>query len=162
MRPPDRGSRVEGMLRVYLLSILGGIALAPLGAVVGTIVTYYGLALRGMAEDQGRRGLLAGLIGGGGGLVLGFYAGFQVAWWIIDGDGGNTHPWAGAILSALFGLLGATLLGVPGLYFGVLLAEHQGVTNYMGERAAWALFWVAIPLAALGGLAGFLLGWWLA
>jgi len=55
------------------------------------------------------------------------------------------------------GLAFAAVLFVLGLVAGIPLAAKRGISNYAGERAAWSLFYVALPLGAAGGIAGFLL-----
>jgi len=128
---------------------------APLGFALGTAVAYAWLSWRGVSEDQGRRGLLAGTLGGPIGVVAAFLAGHQVAGWLLGGGGGS---WRAVFGGLLVGLPAAALFGTVALVAGVHLAERRGVTNYAGERAAWALSWVALPTAVVTAIAGFLVG----
>ncbi len=139
----------------WLIAIVAGLLAAPVGFLAGTLAAYGILALR-MPEREGRRGLLAGTIGGPLGAVGGFIAGFQGAWWVREGGGG------GFVLGLLFGIPMGLLAATAGLVFGTHLAERRGVTNYAGERAAWGLYYVAIPAGILAGAGGFVLGFWLA
>lgn len=140
----------------WLWSILAGVLAAPVGFLVGTFVAYGILKLRRVSELGGRRGLLAGTIGGPIGIVLGFMLGFQGAWWVIGGGGGS---WRGFLAGCIFGIPGGVVAGALGLIAGVHMAERRGVTNYMGERAAWGLYYVAIPALVVVAAGGFLLGW---
>jgi hypothetical protein len=58
------------------------------------------------------------------------------------------------------GLAAAAVLFAIGLVAGIPLAAKRGVSNYAGERAAWSLFYVALPLGVAGGIAGFLAGYY--
>jgi hypothetical protein len=140
----------------WLWSILAGVLAAPAGFALGTLAVYLILKLRGVPE--GRRGLLAGTIGGPIGVILGFMLGFQATWWVLEGGGGS---WRGFVAGCLFGIPGGLVAGAAGLITGVHLAERRGVTNYMGERAAWGLYYVAIPALVVVAAGGFLFGWWL-
>jgi hypothetical protein len=131
----------------------------PLGAIAGVALLYVGLALGGMSEREGRRGLTAGVFGLVPGGIGGFMAGFAGAQWIQSGSEAATR---GLLAGIVTGVLLALVLGFAGLLVGIPLAESRGVTNYAGERAAWSLFYVALPTAALAGIGGFLLGRWLA
>lgn len=146
-------------MKLWLLSILGGIALAPVGGIVGLAIVYGVLYLRRVSEHEGRRGFLAFLLGFLPGLPLGFYAGFRIAWLL---SGSAPGPWRRLVLAAMVSLLGMIAASVPAMIGGVHLAEARGVSHYAGERAAWALFYIALPAAAVLGGGGFLLGWWLA
>jgi hypothetical protein len=143
-------------VRVWILAILGGLALAPIGGVVGLGVAYVFLAWRGVTEQQGRRGMQAFLFGLIVGAPLGFWIGFEIAWWLCTRGGGS---WGATWLGGLLSILGALAVGVPGLVRGVHLAERRGVSN--DERTAWAMRHVALPAAVIGGVAAFMLGWWL-
>jgi hypothetical protein len=139
----------------WLIAVVAGVLCAPVGFLAGTLAAYGILALR-MPEREGRRGLLAGTIGGPLGAVGGFFVGFQGAWWVREGGGRGL---AGGLLFAVpLGLIAAT----AGLVLGTHLAERRGVTNYAGERAAWGLYYVAIPAGIVAAAGGFVLGWWLA
>lgn len=134
--------------------MLGGFAGAPLGAVLGLVIAYLLLMFSGVSEMEGRRGLLAGLYGVVPGLIIGFIAGFQLTLWLLT----RYTAWRQLIAGAAAALLFALLLGVAGFVMGYHWAEARGVSNYAGERGAWALFYVSLPGAAIGGIAGFLLG----
>lgn len=142
----------------WLYSILAGVLAAPVGFVLGTLVAYGILALRRVPEREGRRGLLAGTIGGPIGIILGFMAGFQGASWVMEGGGGTTRR---LLAGCLFGIPGGLLAGTVALVLGIHWAERRGVTNYAGERAAWSLYYVAIPTLVLTAAGGFLFGWWM-
>jgi hypothetical protein len=142
----------------WLLAILAGVLAAPVGFVLGTLVAYGALTLRGMTEREGRRGLLAGTFGGPLGAIGGFMLGFQGYWWLEGGGGGGL---AGLLGGCLFGIPLGLLVGAAGLVCGIRLAERRKVTNYMGERAAWGFYYVALPSGVLTACGGFLLGWWM-
>jgi len=72
-------------VRIWLLSILGGLAMAAVGSVVGLGVAYGALALRGVTEHEGRRGMLAFVYGVILGAPVGFWVGFKLAWWLCAG-----------------------------------------------------------------------------
>jgi hypothetical protein len=112
-----------------ILSILTGILAAPIGSVLAILLVYGVLILRGRSEDQGRRGLLAGVLGIVPGAIVGFSVGMTLA------NVGATHPlaWLAHLGAAL---LGAIAVGTIGLIIGTHCAEARGVTNYAGERAA--------------------------
>lgn len=133
---------------------LGGFAGAPLGALLGLVIAYVCLMLQGVSEMEGRRGLLAAVFGLLPGFIAGFMGGFQITMWMLT----RYVVWRQLIAGAAAGVLLAMLLGVAGFFLGYHWAEARGVSNYAGERGAWALFYVAFPGAALGGVAGFLLG----
>ncbi|MCK6461209.1 MAG: hypothetical protein L6Q95_15105 [Planctomycetes bacterium] len=139
----------------WLVAIVAGILAAPVGFALGTLAAYGILALR-MPEREGRRGLLAGTIGGPIGAIGGFILGFRGAWWVREGGGGSVA--LGLILGIPLGLVAAAV----GLVLGTGLAERRGITNYAGERAAWGLYYVAIPAGVVAAAGGFVLGWWLA
>jgi hypothetical protein len=65
------------------------------------------------------------------------------------------------LAGAATGLLAAVVLFIPGWIAGIRWAEARGISNYAGERAAWGLIHVALPLAVVGGTGGFVLGYWL-
>ena len=142
----------------WVWSILAGVLAAPVGFVLGTLAAYGILKLYRVSELGGRRGLLAGTIGGPIGIIAGFMLGFQGAWWVIGGGGGS---WRGFVAGCLFGIPGGLVAGAVGLFAGTHWAERRGVTNYMGERAAWGLYYVAIPALVVVASGGFLFGWWL-
>lgn len=142
----------------WILAIAAGLLVAPLGFAAGTALVYAGLALRGISEREGRRGLLAGTIGGPLGAIAGFCAGFQLAWWLREGGGGS---WRGLLTGGLIAVPAAAIAGTAALIAGIHLAERRRVTNYAGERAAWSLYYVAIPTALVTAAAGFVMGWWL-
>jgi hypothetical protein len=139
----------------WLVSIVAGVLGAPVGFAAGTAVAYGVLTLRGISEREGRRGLLAGTIGGPVGIVAGFMLSFRGAWWILGGGGGSAR---GLLAGCLFAIPSGLIAGVVGLVLGTHMAERRGVTNYAGERAAWGLYYVAIPALVLTAAAGFLLG----
>jgi len=143
----------------WLVSLGAGLLVAPVGFALGTLLHYAWLAWRGMREDQGRRGLLAATIGGPLGAIGGFWLGFQTSWWLLEGGG---SPWRGFVAGCLIGLPAAAIAGTIALVAGVKLAERRRVTNYAGERAAWALYYVALPTTFVVAASGFVLGWWLA
>lgn len=142
----------------WLYQILAGLLAAPVGFALGTAVAYAWLSWRGVSEAQGRRGLLAGTAGGPLGVIAAFVAGHQTAGWLLDGGGGS---WRTVFSGLLVGLPAAAILGTVALVAGVHLAERRGVTNYAGERAAWALYWLALPTAVVTAIIGFLAGGWL-
>jgi hypothetical protein len=145
-------------MRTWLSAILGGLALAPVCGLVALVVAYAAMAWRGVTEHEGRRGMLAFLYGLLLGVPLGFWIGFKLAWWLCTGGGSRAAIGLGALLC----VLGVLAVGVPALVAGIHLAERRGVSHSGGERTAWALRRVALPAAALGGVAAFALGWWLA
>jgi hypothetical protein len=135
----------------WVIAILAGLLAAPVGLLAGTLAAYGILALR-MPEREGRRGLLAGTIGGPLGAVGGFILGFEGAWWVREGGGGS------AVLGLLFAIPMGLIAATAGLVLGTHLAERRGVTNYAGERAAFGLYYVAIPAGVLAAAGGFVLG----
>lgn len=143
---------------IWFWSILAGLLAAPLGFAAGTAVAWLWFGWRGATEREGRRGLLAGTIGGPIGVVVGFYLAFQSAWWLLDGGGGALRS---VLIGCLFGLPAAIVVGGLAVILGIRLAERRGVTNYAGERAAFALYYLAIPAAVSTAIAGFVAGWWL-
>jgi hypothetical protein len=140
----------------WLVSILAGVLAAPVGFVLGTAVAYGLLTLRHVSEREGRRGFLAGLVGGPIGLVAGFLAAFRCAWWLRGGGGGTTRS---LLFGALLGIPGGLLVGALAFVAGYHLAEARGLGNLGAERGVWSLFRVALPAAVLTTIGGFLLGW---
>jgi hypothetical protein len=138
----------------WVVSIVAGVLAAPVGFLAGTLAAYAILS-RTTPEAQGRRGLLAGTIGGPIGAVGAFILGFQGVWWVREGGG------SGLVGGLLFAIPLGVLASVAGLVLGTHLAERRGVTNYAGERAAWGLYYVAIPSGLVFAAGGFVLGWWL-
>ena len=117
-------------------AMLGGLAGAPLGAMLGLVIAYLLLMLAGISEMEGRRGMLAGLYGIVPGLILGFIAGFQITSWLFT----RYTAWRQLIAGAAAALLLALLLGVAGFVMGYHWAEARGVSHYAGGRGAWAVF----------------------
>lgn len=134
---------------------LAGLACAPVGALAGLAVAYGILTWRGVSEMEGRRGFLAGFYGIVPGIVLGFWAGFAIVRRLQTQYAERRAMVAGAAA----GLLAAVCLFVPGWIAGIRWAENRGASNYAGERAAWGLFYVALPLGVAGGIGGFMLGY---
>lgn len=137
-----------------LYPILVGLLAAPIGAAAAVLVAYALLALR-MGENQGRRGLLAGVMGIPIGLVAGFIAGHTLAAWLRDGGAGL---WSRAAAGIALAVPAAVVAAVIGLIAGTHMAEARGVSNYAGERGAWGLFYVALPAAVVIGVIAFLVG----
>lgn len=94
---------------------------------------------------KGRRALVASVYGIAPGVIGGFWLGFALV-----------RP-AKALAGVAVGLTTAVVLFVVGLIAGIRWAAARGVSNYAGERAAWGLFYVAMPLAVAGGIGGFVL-----
>lgn len=140
-----------------LYAILIGLLAMPFGAVLGLLGMYGFLSLR-MSENQGRRGLLAGVIGIPAGLIIGFIAGSTLGSWLTNGSNEN---WRGVLGGSAMAVLAALVFGFIALIAGMRIAENRGVTNYAGERAAWGLFYVSLPIAVITGIGGFLFGRWL-
>ncbi|MCW5554377.1 MAG: hypothetical protein KIS67_19735 [Verrucomicrobiae bacterium] len=134
--------------------ILVGLLSAPIASVVVTLATY-GVFCLFMAENQGRRGLLAGVLGIPVGLFTGFIVGHTVTTWLLFS---SYTLWRSLALGLLIAVPAAIIVGGLGLILGTHLAEARGISNYAGERAAWGLFHVALPAAVLIGIAAFLLG----
>ncbi len=134
--------------------ILVGLLSAPIASVVVTLATY-GVFCLFMAENQGRRGLLAGVLGIPVGLFVGFILGHTVTLWLLHS---SQTLWRSVALGLVIAVPIAVIIGGLGLIVGTYLAETRGISNYAGERAAWGLFHVALPAAVLIGTAAFLLG----
>lgn len=134
--------------------ILVGLLSAPIASVVVTLATY-GVFCLFMVENQGRRGLLAGVLGIPVGLFIGFIAGHTATTWLLFSS--DTF-WRSLALGLVIAVPAAIIVGGLGLILGTHLAEARGISNYAGERAAWGLFHVALPAAVLIGIAAFLLG----
>lgn len=131
----------------------------PIGVVAGVMLLYGALALGGMSEREGRRGLTAGLYGIAPGAAGGFFAGWSLAKRILSGtDAAARGLEAGVATAALLGIVAGFMAWIA----GVRLAESRGVPNEAGRRNVWSLWRAAIPTAAIGGAGGFLLGRWLA
>jgi len=139
----------------WVVAIVAGLLATPVGFAAGTLAAYGVLCLRG-PENQGRRGLLAGTLGGPIGAIVGFIVGFEGAWWVREGEGGSLV--GGLLFAVPLGLIAAT----AGLILGTHLAERRGVSNYMGERAVWGLYHVAIPAGLLAAGSAYVFGSWLA
>jgi hypothetical protein len=142
----------------WLWSILGGLALVPVTALLGVAIAYGILYLKRVREYEGRRGFLAMLYGVIFGAPSGFYLGFSIAQACLGVDANSV--WRRAILSGLVSLLGASIAFAITFVSGVHLAEARGVTNYAGERAAWSLFYIALPITFLIAAATFAVSWW--
>jgi hypothetical protein len=141
----------------WLLALTAGLVTVVPGIVAGTGLAYVWFGCRGATEREGRRGLLAGTVGVPLGAIGGFGLGWQGAWMVVDGGGGAWRPFcAGALLAVPT----ATVLGIAALGLGTAWAKRRGVTNYAGERAAWALYRVALPTVVLAGCGAFALGFW--
>jgi hypothetical protein len=65
---------------IWIVSILGAAVLAVVGAVLGIIIAYIILALMGVTEFEGKRGLTAILFGGMIGAPLGGVLAFKLIW----------------------------------------------------------------------------------
>ena len=127
-------------------AVLSGFVYAPAGAALGFAVAYGILAWwRGGSRMKGRRGLVASVYGIVPGMIGGFWFGFALV-----------RP-AKALAGVAVGLTTAVVLFVVGLIAGIRWAAARGVSNFAGERAAWGLFYVAMPLAVAGGIGGFVL-----
>jgi hypothetical protein len=146
-------------VRAWVFSILGGFALAPVGAVIALVVAYIIVGWRGVTEYQGRRGMLAFLYALLIGAPLGFWGGFKLAWWFCTDAAG---PRAAIGLGAIMAIPGVLATGLSALRFGTDLAERRHIGNSASQRLAWALTRIAFPAALLGGAAAFLLAWSLA
>lgn len=138
----------------WVWATAAGLAAVPLGGILGLAVAYVWLMWSGTSEHEGRRGMLAAIYGIVPGGIGGFWLGSSAAQWFLT----RHLPWRATIAGCALGLLFAVFLGIAGLIGGVPLAESRGISNYAGERGAWALFHVALPLALAGGVGGFLLG----
>ena len=134
--------------------ILVGVLSAPVASALVTLATY-GVFCLFMPENQGRRGLLAGVLGIPIGGFAGFVVGHTVTSWLVHC---SPTAWSSAALGLAVALPAGLIAGLLGLIGGTRLAEARGVTNYAGERAAWGLFYVALPAAVVIGIAAFLLG----
>ena len=73
----------------WTLTIVGGLAMALVGAAVTLIVTYAILARRGVTEHEGRRGMLAFVYAITIGAPAGFWLGFKLAWWMVQRSSGR-------------------------------------------------------------------------
>ena len=142
--------------KAWLVSVLGGLAAVPLAIALGIAICYGVLYLRRVSEHEGRRGFLAMLWGSIGGAPLGFYAGFTLA----QASLGVQAVWQRAVLSGLASLLAASVALALSFIGGYRLAEARGVTNYAGERGAWALFYVALPITLGMAAAAFAAAWY--
>jgi hypothetical protein len=141
-----------------LISILGGLAVVPVAIALAGAISYGLLYLRRVSEHEGRRGFLAILYGIIGGAPLGFYGGFTLAQSCL----GAESIWQRATLSGLVSLLGASVALIVTFIGGYRLAEARRVTNYAGERGAWALFYFALPITLIVAAALFAATWfWL-
>lgn len=138
-----------------LISALGGLAVVPIAITLGIIVSYGILYLRRVSEHEGRRGFLAILYGIIGGAPLGFYGGFTLTQACL----GAESIWQRAALSGLASLAGATIAFVGSIIGGYRLAEARRVTNYAGERGAWAFFYFALPITFVVAAAAFAATW---
>ncbi len=145
--------------KAWLVSGLGGLAVVPVAIVLTIAISYGLLYLRRVSEHEGRRGFQAifyGIITGG---PLGFYGGFALAQSCL----GAESVWQRAILSGLASLLGASITLVATFIGGHRLAEARRVTNYAGERGAWSLFYIALPITFAVAAGLFAATWfWLA
>jgi hypothetical protein len=142
----------------WLLSILGGLAMVPVAILLGVAIAYGVLYLKRVREHEGRRGFLAMLYGVIFGAPSGFYLGFSIAQACLGVE--SDSVWRRAILSGLVSLLGASIAFIITFISGVHLAEARGVTNYAGERAAWSLFHIALPITFIVSAIVFGLTWW--
>lgn len=134
--------------------ILVGLLSAPIASVVVTLAAY-GVFCLLMPENQGRRGLLAGVLGIPVGLFVGFILGHTVTLWLLHS---SQTLWRSVALGLVIAVPTAVVVGGLGLTVGTHLAEARGISNYAGERAAWGLFHVALPAAVLIGIVTFLMG----
>ena len=160
--PVIRGGGVTlSLMRGWIFSVLGGLALAPVGAVVGLVIAYAVVGWRGVTEYQGKRGMLAFLYALILGVPLGFWAGFRLARWLCVAAAVGSQG-AGVGLGALLSILGMLAAGFPAMVYGSDLAEGRRVANHPNQRNVWALWRVALPAALLGGVAVFLIAWYLA
>jgi hypothetical protein len=148
-------------MRAWLFSLLGGLAIAPVGAIIALVIAYAVVGWRGVTEHEGRRGMLAFLYALTLGIPLGFWAGFTLArrLCVLSAAG---SPGAAVALSAMLSILGVLAAGFPAMIYGSDLAERRPVANHPNQRNAWALTHIALPAALLGGLAAFALAWYLA
>lgn len=136
-------------------SILLALLAAPLAGALGLVSAYLALALRGVSEHEGRRGLLAFVLGFLPGALLGFVLVARAVWWLRRGDPEPAARFAAAVLLAL---ACALLAGFGGWVAGIHRAEARGISNYAGERAAWGFAWYALPALIAGAVGGFALG----
>jgi hypothetical protein len=132
-----------------LIGLLSGVLVAPIGAVACVLLVYAVLALAGRDEDQGRRGLLAGVIGIIPGAVIGFLVGLSLA----SADPASPNAWIAHFGAAL---LDAIAVGAIGWIVGNHRAEARGMGETPCERSTWSLFYVALPLALTNGVGLFL------
>lgn len=145
-------------LKPWLISVLGGLAVVPLAIGLGIVISYGILYLRRVSEHEGRRGFLAVLYGTITGTPLGFYGGYTLAQSCL----GTESVWQRAALSGLASLLAASIAFVMSFLGGYRIAEARRVTNYAGERGAWALFYFALPITLVIAAAVFAATWlWL-
>ena len=142
----------------WLYPSLAGVLAAPCGGVLGILLLYAILALSGVTEREGRRGLAAFAFGAIPGVVVGFWLAFRFASWLAQGGGGR---WRSLLAGASIALPLAALAGTCGLIAGIHWAEARGVPHEGGLRTRWARRYVALPAAALGGATGYWLGAWL-
>ena len=145
--------------KATLVSVLGGLAIVPVAIALSIVICYGILYLRRVSEHEGRRGFLAILYGIIFGAPLGFYGGFTAAQSCL----GAESVWQRATLSGLASLLGSSITIVATFIGGYRLAEARRVTNYAGERGAWALFYFTLPITLIVAAALFAATWfWLA
>lgn len=141
-----------------LVSVLGGLAVVPVAIALSIAISYGILYLRRVSEHEGRRGFLAILYGIITGTPLGFYGGFTLAQSCLGAESVGQR----AALSGLVSLLGASAAFAATFIGGYRLAEARRVTNYAGERGAWALFYFALPITLVIAAALFAATWlWL-
>jgi hypothetical protein len=70
-------------MRLWLFSLLGALALAPVGALIALVIAYTIVGWRGVNEHQGCRGMLAFLYALILGIPLGAWTGFKFAHWLF-------------------------------------------------------------------------------
>ncbi|MBK9386344.1 MAG: hypothetical protein IPN34_16145 [Planctomycetes bacterium] len=136
-------------------SIVLALLATPLAGALGLVVAYLALARRGVSEHEGRRGLLAFVLGFLPGALLGFVVVARAVWWLRRSDPEPAERFAAAVLLAL---VLALLAGLGGWVAGIHRAEARGISNYAGERAAYGFVWYALPALIAGAVGGFALG----
>lgn len=123
-----------------LLTLLSGVLVAPIGSIVCVLLVYQILRLLKRSEDQGRRGLLAGVLGIIPGGIVGFLIGLSLA----GTDPANPQAWIAHLGAAI---LDSLTIGTLGWIVGTHRAEALRIAGTARERSNWSLLFVALPIA---------------